>query len=272
MKPLIWLFLIVPLLAWSDATMLAKQHHDDIELEDYFVSEKLDGIRARWTGERLLTRNDNPIYAPDWFTEHFPDVVMDGELWSGRGEFQFVSQTVRDTQPDHEDWKRIQFMVFDLPQHTGSFAARVSAMRQLMTVTRLPQLQMIEQLRGSTHENLMRQLADIEAKNGEGLMLHHTDNHYHDGRSDGLLKLKSYEDAEATVVGYTDGKGKFDGLVGALIVETESGIRFRIGSGLSLNERKNPPEIGSRVTYKFYGHTKAGKPRFASYLRERLAD
>ena len=45
--------------------------------------------------------------------------------------------------------------------------------------------------------------------------------------------------------------------------------KFKIGSGFNLNERENPPPIGSTITYKYRGLTNSGKPRFATYWREK---
>jgi DNA ligase-1 len=100
-------------------------------------------------------------------------------------------------------------------------------------------------------------------------MLHRGASFYRAGRSDDLLKFKRYEDAEARVVAHIPGHGKFDGLLGSLLVETPDGIRFKVGSGFSDKVRKNPPPVGSNVTYKYFGKTINGVPRFASFLRIR---
>ena len=63
---------------------LAGVYEEGVALDDYWVSEKLDGVRAYWDGERFWSRGGNEYRAPDWFTEGFPDVPMDGELWMGR--------------------------------------------------------------------------------------------------------------------------------------------------------------------------------------------
>ena len=84
-----------------------------------------------------------------------------------------------------------------------------------------------------------------------------------------MLKLKPYLDAEATVIQHLPGKGKFAGMMGALLVEMDNGKRFRIGTGFSDAERRNPPPIGSVINYKYHGLTNNGVPRFASFLRVR---
>ena len=89
------------------------------------------------------------------------------------------------------------------------------------------------------------------------------------GRSDTLLKHKRGRDAEARVVGYRPGKGKYEGMVGALLVEDAHGRRFALGSGLRDADRAAPPAIGSTVTFRYDGLTEQGNPRFARYLRVR---
>jgi DNA ligase-1 len=54
-----------------------------------------------------------------------------------------------------------------------------------------------------------------------------------------------------------------------LLVERADGVQFKLGSGFSNSERRHPPEIGEWVTYKFYGYTNSGKPRFASFMHIR---
>ena len=99
--------------------------------------------------------------------------------------------------------------------------------------------------------------------------LHRADAHWQPGRSEALRKLTPWLDAEARVVGYLPGKGRLQGRVGALQVETADGRRFRIGSGLSDALRANPPALGALVTYRYRELTPAGLPRFPRYLRER---
>ena len=87
---------------------------------------------------------------------------------------------------------------------------------------------------------------------------------------DALLKLKPQLDAEATVIAHLPGKGRFSGRLGALEVETPDGVRFRLGSGFSDAVRRDPPALGSRVTYRYRSLTPGGVPRFASFLRPRV--
>jgi len=246
--------------------LLAKVYKQE-NVSEWWVSEKLDGVRAIWNGEKLHFRSGKLISAPDWFTENFPEQLMDGELWMGRGTFEKLSGIVRKIQPNHNDWRQVRYMLFELPEHPGTFTRRVRKMVKLTETLKISWLHPIPQIRLNSEDALLNMLDEIVTKGGEGLMLHRADSLYHSGRSDDLLKLKPWQDAEATVVEILPGKGKFSGMMGSLLVTDESGRRFRIGTGFSNKERRNPPDVGTVITYKFTGTTKKGLPKFASFLR-----
>jgi len=252
------------------ALMLARDlGTSPIDVPAYYVSEKLDGVRARWDGRALWTRGGHRIAVPPAFVDGWPVTPLDGELWIARGRFDVVSGIVRSTRPDPAAWEAVRFMVFDLPAHPGAFSERVAAMRTLVARTAHPQLQMIEQTRLASRAALDARLAQIVAAGGEGLMLHHADARYGVGRSNALLKLKPHDDAEARVLAHAPGKGKYTGMLGALVVEHHDGRQFRIGTGFTDAQRADPPPPGSWVTYRYNGLTSTGLPRFARFLRIR---
>lgn len=254
----------------APAPMLATRLNAGIDdLAGYLVSEKLDGVRARWDGQRLLTRNGDAIDAPAWFTADWPSQPMDGELWIGRGEFQRISDLVRALRRDDSQWRRVRLMTFDLPADGGSFGRRSARLRSLVLAADAPTLAVIAQTPIQGRAALDARLKAVVALGGEGLMLHRADARYHAGRSDDLLKFKPFDDAEARVVGYRPGKGKYAGMVGALLVQDAHGRRFALGSGLRDADRAKPPRIGSQVTFRYNGLTAKGTPRFARYLRVR---
>lgn len=253
----------------SPPLMLATPFRADVPVTAYLVSEKLDGVRARWDGQRLWTRSGGAIEAPAWFTAGWPAQALDGELWIGRGRFQDVSDLVRALRPDEAAWRQVRFMAFDLPGDSASFARRAERLHALIADAGLPWLHAIRQSRVASRVELDARLQSVVAAGGEGLMLHRAGARYRDGRSDDLHKLKPWDDAEARVVGYRPGRGKYAGMVGALVVEDASGRRFALGSGLSDADRAQPPEPGTVVTYRYNGRTANGTPRFARYLRVR---
>ncbi|WP_042423490.1 DNA ligase [Comamonas granuli] len=255
--------------AEAPALLLAQVYRAGLPLQDYWVSEKYDGVRAYWDGHRLRTRGGETIAVPAWFTAGWPATPLDGELWAGRGRFGHAQSTVRQQQPDDAAWRAMRFMVFDLPGDPGTFDERLPALQAAVARLGRPWVQAVPQQRVATDAALQALLARTVRAGGEGLMLHRGASLYRAGRSDDLLKLKTHEDAEARVVAHLPGKGRHAGRMGALLVEMPSGQRFRLGAGWSDADRDHPPPVGSWVTYRYRGLQAGGLPRFASYLRVR---
>jgi DNA ligase-1 len=100
-------------------------------------------------------------------------------------------------------------------------------------------------------------------------MLRQPGSKYVAGRSFTLLKVKTFHDAEAIVVGHQAGAGRHKGRLGALLVRLSDGTDFAIGTGFSDRERENPPPIGSMVTFRYQELSDTGVPRFPSWVRVR---
>lgn len=249
--------------------VLARRYRGGIDLAAYAVSEKYDGVRGYWNGRRLLTRSGELLAAPAWFTEALPKQPLDGELWAGRGRFEQTVSTVRRQVPDDQAWRGLQFMVFDLPAHGGRFSERAAALKRLLPASGHAWLRASPTLSVPDAGALQQLLERTVREGGEGLMLQRLDAPYKPGRSDALLKLKPHEDADARVLAHVAGRGKYQGMMGALLVETPEGVRFKIGTGFGDAERQNPPPVGSWISYTHRGETQAGVPRFASFLRLR---
>ena len=260
----------MPLLASeSPPLLLANTEHGQTDVALYLISEKLDGVRAYWDGLSLRTRTGKLINAPAWFVENFPAQPLDGELWIGRGQFDQLSGTVRRQIPEDAEWQQVRYLVFELPQAAGTFRQRAENLRQVVARADVPWLQALDQFELGSRQALNNKLEEMVKAGGEGLMLHRADALYTTGRSDVLLKMKLWHDAEATVVGYRPGKGKYAGRLGALRVRTDSGIEFMLGTGLSDADRLNPPAIGTIITFRYRELTPRGLPRFASFHRVR---
>ena len=256
------------LAADAPALLLAQVYRPGLPLQDYWVSEKYDGVRGFWDGRTLRTRGGETVRAPAWFTAGWPEVPMDGELWAGRGRFSHAQSTTRQQQPGDVAWRQIRFMVFDLPGDKGTFDQRLPALNALVESLGQPWVQAVPQRRVANDAALQALLHRTVRAGGEGLMLHRGASLYRAGRSDDLIKVKTHDDAEARVVAHLPGKGKHAGTMGALLV-TPSGQRFRLGAGFSDADRERPPPVGSWVTYRFRGTHDGGLPRFASFVRER---
>lgn len=249
--------------------LLAQVYRPGVALQDYWVSEKYDGVRGYWDGHTLRTRGGATVAAPAWFTAGWPATPLDGELWAGRGRFGHAQSTTRQQQPDDDAWRQMRFMVFDLPAHGGTFDERLPALQALLKHLAQPWVQAVPQKRVPNDAALGVLLQRTVRGGGEGLMLHRGASLYRAGRSDDLIKVKTHEDAEARVLAHLPGKGRHAGRMGALWVEMPSGQRFRLGTGFSDADRAQPPPVGTWVTYRFQGTHEGGLPRFASYLRVR---
>lgn len=249
--------------------LLANIYREGIDPSKYLVSEKLDGVRAVWDGKQLRFRSGHPVNAPHWFTAALPAEALDGELWIARGRFERVSGIVRRTEPVDDEWRQVRYMIFELPGAQGSFSERVLRMRSIVAEAGVSWLGAIEQHAAVDRSTLKKMLADILKQGGEGLMLHRADAAYESGRSDTLLKLKPWLDAEGEVIAHLPGKGKYAGLLGALQLRLPDGRLLRLGTGFSDAQRRMPPPIGAVVTYRYRELTRNGLPRFASFVRIR---
>lgn len=248
---------------------LSKTYKGQIDLTQYWVSEKLDGVRAYWNGRQFISRQGNPYPAPTWFTKNFPKQALDGELWLGRNQFQALLSIVRKKQAIDNEWQQVRYFVFDLPQIKEPFTQRLLKLQQLVALSNTPYLKLVKQFKITNDSALQQQLDKTVALGGEGLMLHRANAFYHSGRNNDLLKVKPYFDAEATVIAHIAGKGKYTTMMGSLLVETQEGLQFRIGSGFTDLQRSKPPEIGKTITFTYHGKTLKGIPKFASFLRVR---
>ena len=254
----------------APALLLAGRYRPGIDLRDWWVSEKYDGVRAHWDGRQLRTRGGEQINAPAWFTAGWPALPMDGELWAGRGRFEHAQSAAAREQPDDAQWRALRYMVFDLPAHPGSFDERLAALRAAVSALDHTWVQAVPQRKVAGDAELQALLREVVRGGGEGLMLHRGASLYRAGRGEDLLKLKTHDDAEARVIAHLPGKGKHAGRLGALMVETPEGRRFALGTGFTDAQRADPPPVGSWVTYRFRGlHEGSGLPRFASFLRVR---
>jgi DNA ligase-1 len=245
--------------------LLAHSWEQDTDLTGWWMSEKLDGVRAYWDGKHFVSRLGNRFHAPDWFTSGLPDHPLDGELFGGRKKFQRTVSIVR-RQDRSDAWKEIRYVVFDAPALDAPFEDRLARIEELLDKKGLAHVEAHphELCRGVDH--LREELARVEALGGEGLMLRKPGSKYEVGRSQTLLKVKTFHDAEARVIAHLPGAGRHKGRLGALECEMADGTRFSVGTGFSDQERENPPAVGTLVTYRYQELSKDGVPRFPSYV------
>lgn len=256
------------------ALTLANLYQTQLELADYWVSEKYDGVRAYWDGQRLVSRQGKPIIASAEFLQQLPAIAVEGELWFGRNQFERASGLVQrhQTHPLFKtEWQQVKFMLFDAPQTPGSFAERYAQLQSVVN-ERTVNLEVAPQWSVNSEAQLLLMLEEYSDAGAEGLMLRNIAAPYKGGRSNDLVKLKRWQDQEAEVIAHLPGKGKYHGMLGALRVRLESGQEIKIGTGFSDAERASPPELGAIISFKYQGETRYGIPRFPVYWRLRVEE
>lgn len=248
--------------------LLAETWDGEQDVTGWFLSEKLDGVRALWDGNQFVSRQGNPFHAPAWYRESLPTEPLDGELWLARKSFQRTVSIVR-RHDESEHWRGIRFVVFDAPSHPGPCEERWAYCRQRFERDPAPFVQVLPQYECRGTEHLHRHLAEIERLGGEGLMLRQPGSRYEPGRSATLLKVKRFLEAEARVLAHEPGTGRHRGRLGALVVELPTGVQFAVGSGFTDRQRERPPAIGATITFRCQELTERGCPRFPTFVRVR---
>jgi len=266
---LILFLIVISIYADRPNLLLLKTYSKDINVTGWYMSEKLDGIRAYWDGKNFISRGGNIFTAPAFFTKGFPKFKLDGELWSRRADFENISSIVSTSKIDLSmkplefRWKQLTFNVFEVPEAKGNLLQRLSKVKETKY------LKLIKQIKVKNIKHLENFHKTIEKEGGEGVVVRDGSLPYYTGRASSALKVKSFLDDECIVVGHMQGKGKYKNKLGSIKCKQKSGKIIKIGSGFNDLQRKNPPIIGSVITFKYYGLTSKGNPRFPVFLRVR---
>lgn len=247
--------------------MLAHSYDGDFsKVRGWLVSEKYDGIRAVWSDGEFWTRTGNRVAVPPSLKQGLPTTSLDGELWLGFGNAAFnrVSGIVRSLNPSETAWEGVRYLVFDAPDEPGSLRARLAALREVLPAGRS---RLVEYDTVTSEEALEAQLKAVEARGGEGLMLRDPNSPYVHGRSKYMLKVKSFEETEAVVMGYNWADGRGQRSLRARLRPGDSASEFGVTVSAAVQAR--PPPVGALITVKYFEMTSAGVPRFPSYKGER---
>ena len=254
-----------------------------------FIQPKLDGVRCliQYEGSEAsgyesvvaysrtgkVWQNINHILAsliP--FFKKYPDVILDGELYNHKfkDDFESIISMVRKTKPTDEDRsisrKNVQFHCYDIVDETMPFAERDKFILQAVYnnydyVHVLP-CQLI------TSEDAAKKIHKYNLKAGfEGSIVRTNDN-YACKRSHNLRKFKDFSDAEATIVGYEEGKGKRTDTLGKFLMQDDDGNHFGCPPGkgytyrdLTIMLHDIHKYMGQRATFTYFERTKAGSYR-----------
>jgi DNA ligase-1 len=241
--------------------------YDKQNIKGWYMSEKLDGIRAYWDGKQLLTKNGNKINTKKEFTKNFPSFELDGELWTKRGDFENIQSIVLDDIASNK-WSEITYNIFEVPNAKGDFQTRLNKAKNWFKNKPNKYIKFVPQIKCKDKKHLQEFLEKLVSKNAEGVIIKNPHKHYFQGRSQYILKVKKFFDMEGKIIDINYDK-KDKNRMKSLVIKLPNNIVFNLGGGFTNKQRYNPPKIGEIVTFKYYGFTKYNKPKFASFLRVR---
>lgn len=306
-----------------------------MKIKDIPWANKYDARKQEWVSNGLWSRLGNKIHAPsNWLNQLPTGILLDGELWAGYEHRQYLMTTIK-TEDGTTDWRNVRYMVYDTPPAKRMFSERIvnysgrklhihGAMgysdKVLATVPYgagfaqrhawldgykfwnnvcvLHQQYLIPNGIPNAKAFMERRLQAVLEAGGEGLVVKGAGSMYECARSHGCIKIKPFEDAEGTVVGWVSGKetekgSRLIGMMGSLLIKTDNGKLLNL-SGFTDEERtlstaatqwavanpgaEAPPDIriavlafplGSRLSFKYRGLTADGIPMEARYWRKR---
>ncbi|WP_334083657.1 DNA ligase [Helicobacter typhlonius] len=190
---------------------------------------------------------------------------LDGELYSPHLHFNEIISILKNPARQDEITE-LKYYVFDVPFASGGLMERLNILKQYLESHPHNFIEIIPQTPLESLDSVYTRLESITQNGGEGLVIRSALAPYESKRSKNAFKLKKSKDAECEVVAHTEGKGKYSGMLGALVCRY-NGTSFKIGSGLSDETRRNPPKIGTIITFKYQSLTPRGIPRFPVFWR-----
>ena len=251
------------------------------------VEPKLDGIRmvAKVSGGNvtMLSRagksitNFQDTVGKELAT--LPDGVYDGEVMDD----DFIALMRQVHRKDNVNVTKSYFMVFDvvsLSEWENTEGIMPLSQRRLVLEEILGGKE-FEFLRLVEHQEIDANINSIMAyhklcvdRGFEGAMLKNPDMPYCFGRSDAVVKVKTFHDADVKVIGFKEGRESNAGSLGAIIVDFE-GHEVDVGSGFSKEQRTEiwaakEKFLGMTAEVRYQEITPKGSLRFPTFVCWRL--
>jgi DNA ligase 1 len=244
-----------------------------------FIQPKLDGVRcviqsechgSSWmvkaysrTGKEW--KNINHILKQlKPFFKKYPKVILDGELYNHdlKNDFEKIISLVRKTKPTEEDRlessQMVQFHCYDIVDETKTYSERKKFIED-----RVPNNYCIKHVEtgACTEEDVLFANKIFLNQGYEGSILR-TDSKYECKRSRNLIKLKDFQDTEATIIDWVEGKGKRIGTIGKFMARDSEGIEFGMPvmdnfKKLQDNFEDMKTWVGKTATFTYFERTKA---------------
>ena len=267
--------------------------------QNVYQQPKLDGVRCIFTSDGAFSRTGKRFMnvrhieqALDYIWKHMPGLILDGELYNHdlRNNFEKIISLVRKQKPTHEDrldaYNLVQFHVYDMAfthwwvfgnDHMnwrykkrmewlhkqfdhynegweGPINGENGRMIQVVKTCNLVTPAMIK---------VMHQFFLDQGYEGSIIRLNER---YERKRSKNLLKIKDFQDSEAIIIDWVEGKGKRKGTIGKFMAEDPEGIQFGMPvmdnfKKLQRNFKKMQKWVGRTATFTYFERTKANSYR-----------
>ena len=162
----------IPVLSttWADTgPMLPQVDQGQVDVAGWLMSEKLDGVRGRWDGRFLWSKNGVRLRPPPDFTRDFPPFALEGEIWGGRRTFERTAAIVQ--RDGDDDWLALRYAVFDVPDSEGGFIDRLARAQQWFAGHPSSVAFVVDQIPVKDRTHLQQELARVEKLGGEGLVV-----------------------------------------------------------------------------------------------------
>jgi len=205
------------------------------------------------------------------FFQKYPNVILDGELYNHdlRDNFEKIISLVRKTKPTAEDRveasKLTQFHCYDIIDEAKTFEERNNFITKELPISYCIKQLMTYEI---YDEGAAKERHRINLKAGYEGSIVRTNDTYQCKRSHNLRKFKDFSDAEATIIGYEEGKGKRVGTLGKFLMRDADGIKFGCppGKGYNYKDLSNllhraKHYVGATATFTYFERTKAGSYR-----------
>lgn len=257
---------------------------DNINISDYLVSEKLDGVRGFWDGKNLYSKNENLYYPPNDFIKNFPPFEIDGELYCD-ADFEDIISDIKNSK-----FKCVKLYVFEVPNQKGNLEQRLQVLRNYLKNNPNDNIRIIPQLNFKNKDEFLKYFDEITKNGAEGVVLHKKYTEFSTKKGDNVIKFKKYFDDECiiTKVNYVNDllknyecKWNIKNAQKALKTKKQKELFslkkdekyiIKIGSGFNKEHRENPLKIGTKITIKYYKLSKNLKPVHAVFIRVRKDD
>lgn len=254
-----------------------------------YIQPKLDGCRCIVKRDGMFARSGKRwISAPHIFEgllpvfEKYPDAIFDGELYfhSHEDNFNEVISIVKKTKPTEEDLRlsaeKVQYWIYDFPGCRGTFKERNQMLNNIWSEfpeifnTSPSNYINVDTYIVKSKDEIQGWLEKFVSDDYEGAIVR-LDTLYENKRTNSLLKVKQFHDEEFTILDIEEGKGKFYGHAGRIIVDVD-GKRVSTGLVFSHEEMREIWEnreyyIGKKATVKYFNKTVDGSLRFPKVIQ-----